>query len=118
MKRSVKKALVSLLLSGLVFATKTDLLAAPGEVIITHASMSTSAIPLWVAQRQNFFGKYGVKSKVVWVRSNPAQIATLASGDTQIAYGGGHDSSRRCGGRQRITDGSQLEQPRKLRSRR
>jgi len=88
MKRAVEKALVSLLLSVLVFATKTDLLAAPGEVIITHASMSTSAIPLWVAQRQNFFGKYGVKSKVVWVRGNPAQIATLASGDTQIAYGG------------------------------
>jgi len=88
MQRSVGKTLVSLLLSVFVFATKTDLLAAPGEVIITHASMSTSAIPLWVAQRQNFFGKYGVKTKVVWVRGNPAQIATLASGDTQIAYGG------------------------------
>ena len=80
--------LVSLLLSALVLAIKTDSPAAPGEVIITHASMSTSAIPLWVAQRQNFFGKYGLKSKVVWVRGNPAQIATLASGDTQIAYGG------------------------------
>ena len=47
-------------------------LAASGEVIISHASMSTSAIPLWVTQRQNFFAKYGVKSKVVWVRGNPA----------------------------------------------
>src|SRR5499425_20685 len=80
--------LVSLLLSALVRAIKSDSLAATGEVIITHASTSTSAIPLWVAQRQNFFGKYGVKSKVVWVRGNPAQIATLASGDTQVAYGG------------------------------
>jgi len=88
MKRAVENALLGVLLSVVVFATKTDLLAAPGEVIITHASMSTSAIPLWVAQRQNFFGKYGIKSKVVWVRGNPAQIATLASGDTQIAYGG------------------------------
>ena len=89
MRRAVERTLVSLLLSVLVFVTKTGLLAAAsGEVIITHASMSTSAIPLWVAQRQNFFGKYGVKSKVVWVRGNPAQIATLASGDTQIAYGG------------------------------
>ena len=88
MQRTVEKALVSLLLSVLVFATRTDLRAATGEVIITHASMSTSAIPLWVAQRQNFFGKYGVKTKVIWVRGNPAQIATLASGDTQIAYGG------------------------------
>ena len=62
--------------------------AATEEVVITHASMSTSSIPLWVAQRQNFFGKYGVRSKTVWVRGNPAQIATLVSGDTQIAYGG------------------------------
>ena len=61
---------------------------APAETIITHASMSTSSIPLWVAQRQNFFGKYSVKAKSVWVRGNPAQIATLVSGDTQIAYGG------------------------------
>jgi ABC-type nitrate/sulfonate/bicarbonate transport system substrate-binding protein len=61
---------------------------ATGDVVITHSSMSTSSVPLWVAQRQNFFAKYGVKSKVVWVRGNLAQIATLASGDTQIAYGG------------------------------
>ena len=88
MKRAVEKALLSLVFAFLVFVVKADLFAASGEVIITHASMSTSAIPLWVAQRQNFFGKYGVKAKVVWVRGNPAQIATLASGDTQIAYGG------------------------------
>ena len=68
MKRAIEMALPSLLLIVLVLAAKADLLAAPGEVVITHASMSTSAIPLWVAQRQNFFGKYGVKSKVVWVR--------------------------------------------------
>jgi ABC-type nitrate/sulfonate/bicarbonate transport system substrate-binding protein len=88
MQRAVKLAVSGLFLVVLAFVNKADLFAAAGEVIITHASMSTSSIPLWVAQRQNFFGKYGVKSKVVWVRGNPAQIATLASGDTQIAYGG------------------------------
>lgn len=70
-----------ILLFSLIFASRSS--AAPGEIIITHASMSTSSIPLWVAQRQNFFGKYGVKAKTVWVRGNPAQIATLVSGDTQ-----------------------------------
>src|SRR3954469_9936935 len=62
--------------------------SAGNEVVISHASMSTSSIPLWIAQRQGFFAKYGVKSQLVWVRGNPAQLATLASGDTQIAYGG------------------------------
>ncbi len=79
---------LALLVISLLLVSIGKLAAAPGEVIISHASMSTSAIPLWVTQRQNFFAKYGVKSKLVWVRGNPAQIATLVSGDTQIAYGG------------------------------
>jgi ABC-type nitrate/sulfonate/bicarbonate transport system substrate-binding protein len=79
---------LALLIISVVMASRPALAAAPGEVIISHASMSTTSIPLWVTQRQNFFGKYGIKSKVVWVRGNPAQIATLVSGDTQIAYGG------------------------------
>jgi ABC-type nitrate/sulfonate/bicarbonate transport system substrate-binding protein len=82
----ITKIIVLILLFSIA-VTKFSL-AASGEIVVTHASMSTTAIPLWVAQRQNLFGKYGIKSKVVWVRGNPAQIATLASGDTQIAYGG------------------------------
>src|SRR6476659_3266826 len=79
------------MLSGFIFLFVTGMgtaHAASGEIIITHASMSTSTIPLWVAQRRDFFRKYGVNAKSVWVRGNPAQIATLVSGDTQIAYGG------------------------------
>jgi ABC-type nitrate/sulfonate/bicarbonate transport system substrate-binding protein len=79
---------LALLLISLAMTPQQGFAAAAGEVIISHASMSTTSIPLWVTQRQNFFGKYGIKSKVVWVRGNPAQIATLVSGDTQIAYGG------------------------------
>src|SRR6266576_6087913 len=88
MTRRMAVAIRSLPIIFAFFAVSSNLLAASSEVIITHASMSTTAIPLWVAQRLDLLGKYGVKSKVVWVRSNPAQIATLASGDTQIAYGG------------------------------
>jgi ABC-type nitrate/sulfonate/bicarbonate transport system substrate-binding protein len=80
--------LLTLLIISIVMSPCPGFAAAPSEVIISHASMSTTSIPLWVTQRQNFFGKYGIKSKVVWVRGNPAQIATLVSGDTQIAYGG------------------------------
>ncbi|HYA30931.1 MAG TPA: ABC transporter substrate-binding protein, partial [Acidobacteriota bacterium] len=84
----VNRAIVTAIAFVVFVTATTKLRAASGEVIISHASMSTSAIPLWVTQRQNFFAKYSVKSKVVWVRGNPAQIATLVSGDTQIAYGG------------------------------
>jgi ABC-type nitrate/sulfonate/bicarbonate transport system substrate-binding protein len=74
--------LLTLLIISIVMSGCPGFAAAPSEVIISHASMSTTSIPLWVTQRQNFFGKYGIKSKVVWVRGNPV------SGDTQIAYGG------------------------------
>jgi NitT/TauT family transport system substrate-binding protein len=80
--------LLALLVISFATVPQHSFAAAPGEVIISHASMSTTSIPLWVTQRRNFFGKYGINSKVVWVRGNPAQIATLVSGDTQIAYGG------------------------------
>src|SRR3954453_2221239 len=83
---TVRAAFLLILISSLL--ANKDVFGAPGEVIITHASMSTTAVPLWLAQRQNLFAKYGVKSRSVWVRSNPTQIATLASGETQIAYGG------------------------------
>ena len=83
-----KRALFSALFLLSLPVGASPLLAASAEVIITHASMSTTAVPLWLAQRQNLFAKYGVKSRSVWVRSNPTQIATLASGETQIAYGG------------------------------
>jgi NitT/TauT family transport system substrate-binding protein len=85
---SVVKALSIAFLSLFTASIAIASAVAAEETVITHASMSTSSIPLWVAQRQNFFAKYGVKAKSVWVRGNPAQIATLVSGDTQIAYGG------------------------------
>ena len=91
---------LALLIISVILASNNNLIAASGEVIISHASMSTTSIPLWVTQRRNFFGKYGVNSKVVWVRGNPAQIATLVSGDTQIAYGGASTAlSAAVGGR-------------------
>ena len=80
--------LINLIIIGLLLLSKTIVFSAGNEVVISHASMSTSSIPLWIAQRQGFFAKYGVRSQLVWVRGNPAQLATLASGDTQIAYGG------------------------------
>src|SRR5437667_11897826 len=88
MTRRMAVAIRSLPIIFAFFAVSSNLLAASSEVIITHASMSTTAIPLWVAQRLDLFGKYGVMSKVVGVRGKVAQIATVASGATQVAYGG------------------------------
>src|SRR5437870_4202418 len=51
MTRRMAVAIRSLPIIFAFFAVNSNLLAASSEVIITHASMSTTAIPLWVAQR-------------------------------------------------------------------
>ena len=88
MKRAIEMALAALLLIVLAFATKTDLLAAPGEVVITHASMSTICDPALDRATAELLRKIRNKVKGRMGADNPAQIATLSSGDTQIAYGG------------------------------
>ena len=86
-KRASRSVAIAAVILGFLLMNRISIAtAASGEVIITHASMSTSSIPLWVAQRRDFFRKHGVNAKNVSVRGNPAQIATLVSGDTQIAY--------------------------------
>ena len=49
---------------------------------------------------------------MVWVRGNPAQIATLVCGDTQIAYGGATTALGGSGRRARYDNHRQSEQPR------
>ena len=90
--------------------------AASGEVVITHASMSTSTIPLWVAQRQNFFAKYGVNVK--------KRMGTRQSGANRHAGIRRHanrlrrrtDRHRRRCRRPRDENHRQPEQPRESRS--
>ena len=50
--------------------------AAPGEVDYHPRQHEHLVDPALGRPAAKFFGKYGVKSKAVWVRGNPAQIAT------------------------------------------
>ncbi|HEX2386912.1 MAG TPA: ABC transporter substrate-binding protein [Candidatus Binatia bacterium] len=79
---------LSILFTFIISSIAAAVFAAPGDVIMTHGSMSTTSIPLWVTEDRGLFAKHGAKVKVVWMRGNSMQIATLASGETQIAYGG------------------------------
>jgi len=59
------------------------------KVNIAHASMTPRNAPLWVAQDQRFFTKYGIDPEIIWVRSAPVSLAAMASGEIQIAQTGG-----------------------------
>ena len=59
------------------------------KVIIAHAAMQARVAPLWVAQDQGFFTKYGINHELIFVRTAPVVVAAMASGDIQIGYTGG-----------------------------
>ena len=59
------------------------------KVRIAHAAMNARVAPLWVAQDQRFFTKYGIDPEIISVRSAPITLAAMASGEIQIAQTGG-----------------------------
>jgi ABC-type nitrate/sulfonate/bicarbonate transport system substrate-binding protein len=81
----------------LVFATLAvicripDSLAASvqNKVVISHSGMNARYAHLWMAQEKGFFTKYGMDSDVIFVKTGPIQVASVASGDVQIGYAPG-----------------------------
>jgi len=63
--------------------------SAQKRVVISHSGMNARYIHLWVAQEKGFFAKYGMDTDVIFVRSGPIQVASVASGDVHIGYAPG-----------------------------
>jgi ABC-type nitrate/sulfonate/bicarbonate transport system substrate-binding protein len=82
------KILSTLLLFIFSWLTPLPLLAAP-EVIIGYANISARVSPLWIAQEKGFFGKYGVAVQPVYMPGSPVMIASLSTGQIQLANSGG-----------------------------
>ena len=59
------------------------------KVKIAHATMRPQVGPLWVAQDQGFFTKYGIDPETIFVRSAPIMLAAMMAGEIQIGYTGG-----------------------------
>jgi NitT/TauT family transport system substrate-binding protein len=59
------------------------------KLVIGYSAMQASVAPLWVAQEQGFFAKYGIDPELIFVRSTSVQIAGLLSGHVDLSYGGG-----------------------------
>ncbi|HEX2930697.1 MAG TPA: ABC transporter substrate-binding protein, partial [Candidatus Binatia bacterium] len=68
--------------------SRTDLLAAAAKakVVIAHAAMNFRVAPLWVAQDQGFFSKYGIDPEVIYRRGGPTLLSGMLSGDIQIGW--------------------------------
>lgn len=59
------------------------------RVVIGYSAMQAPVAPLWVAQEQGFFAKYGIDPELVFVRTTSVHIAGLVSGHIDISYTGG-----------------------------
>ena len=63
--------------------------AAPIRVAIGTASVSSSALSLWIAQEQGIFGKHGIDAQVILIRGGPTLVAGMVAGDIQLAFTSG-----------------------------
>jgi ABC-type nitrate/sulfonate/bicarbonate transport system substrate-binding protein len=59
------------------------------KLVIGYSAMQAQVAPLWVAQEQGFFTKYGIEPELVFVRTTSVHIAGLISGYIDLSYGGG-----------------------------
>jgi ABC-type nitrate/sulfonate/bicarbonate transport system substrate-binding protein len=63
--------------------------AAPFKLIVGYAAINPRVSPLWIAEEQGLFAKYGLDAQPIYLRGAPTLVAGLASGDMQIGRSGG-----------------------------
>lgn len=59
------------------------------KLTIGYAAVSPRTTPLYLAQEQGIFAKYGIDPKIVLVRAAATLVATLVSGEMDVGYTGG-----------------------------
>ena len=75
-----------LLLSG---AVHIEFASAQTKLTIGYAAVSPRTMPLYLAQEQSIFTKYGLDPKIVLVRAAATLVVTLVSGEMDVGYTGG-----------------------------
>ena len=80
-------ATMSVLILALVMCP--DSASAQTKLTIGYAAVSPRTTPLYLAQEQGIFSKYGLDPKIVLVRAAATLVATLVSGEMDVGYTGG-----------------------------
>jgi len=77
------------LLCSVIRSLDTHAATAKPKVVIAHAAMNFRVAPLWVAQDQGFFIKYGIDPEVIYMRGGPTLVSGMLSGDIAIGWTAG-----------------------------
>lgn len=72
----------TLLILGSCFIPKASL--AQVRITIGYAAVAPRAIPLWIAQEEGLFRKYGIEAQFVVFRGAPTLVASLVSGHIDL----------------------------------
>ena len=86
--------MANLLLILIVFLSLTssepaESAAAPAKYAVGYATFTARIVPLWLAQEQGFFTKYGVDVEPIFIRGAPTLVAGLAASSIHIGRTGG-----------------------------
>src|SRR4249920_134296 len=87
MKMSRAVGLVVMLL--LAASLKVYPARAAGKFVVGYAAMNSRMAPLWLAEEQGYFAKYGMEPQAVFLRSATLLVTGLGSGDIHVGSGGG-----------------------------
>lgn len=63
--------------------------SAQTKITIGYAAVSPRSTPLYLAQEQGIFAKYGLDPKIVLVRAAASLVALLVTGEMEVGYTGG-----------------------------
>jgi ABC-type nitrate/sulfonate/bicarbonate transport system substrate-binding protein len=63
--------------------------SAPFKLMVGYAALNARVCPLWIAEEQGFFTKYGIDPEPIYIRGAPTLVAGLSSGDIQVGRSGG-----------------------------
>src|SRR5215470_4647792 len=61
----------------------------PAKYVVGYATYTARIVPLWLAQEQDFFTKYGIDVDLVFIRGAPTLVAGMAVGSIHIGRTGG-----------------------------
>src|SRR5262249_56894897 len=75
--------------SSLIWAVQAFSASAPAKCVVGYATYTARIVPLWLAQEQGFFTKYGIDVDPVFIRGAPTLVAGMAAGSIHIGRTGG-----------------------------
>jgi NitT/TauT family transport system substrate-binding protein len=58
------------------------------RTVIGYSAIQAPVVPLWLAEEQGLFKKYGLDPRLVFIRTTSVHMAGLISGQIDISYGG------------------------------